>query len=286
MDYLLLIVFLIAFSIAHIAFAQPNLAIVQAAPPLMLAQTLTAVTHPGSFLISEKLDGVRAYWDGHNLYTRSGHLIHAPHWFVEHFPRQPLDGELWAGRGKFEFASGLIRSNSGEDSDWQQMTYQVFDLPNSPLIFEQRYEQLKSLLASLDSKWIQVVMQHNLASEADLSHELDSVIANGGEGLMLHRRTALYEPNRSPHLLKLKRHQDAEAIVIGYIAGKGKYQGMTGSLKVRNDDGREFRIGSGLTDDLRQQPPAIGTRITYRYDGFTKTGLPRFARFLRIRPND
>jgi DNA ligase-1 len=58
---------------------------------------------------------------------------------------------------------------------------------------------------------------------------------------------------------------------------------MVGALIVRTPEGLEFAIGSGLSDALRQTPPAIGSEITYRYNGYTSNGIPRFARFLRER---
>jgi DNA ligase-1 len=109
------------------------------------------------------------------------------------------------------------------------------------------------------------------------------VVRAGGEGLMLHRADAPYLTGRSDALLKLKPWQDAEAVLIGYTPGKGKFLGMTGALKMESPDGKRFSIGSGLSDALRRQPPPIGTRITYRYQHLTKSGVPRFPRYLRVR---
>jgi len=103
---------------------------------------------------------------------------------------------------------------------------------------------------------------------------------------MLHRSVSLYQGQRSQDLLKVKSVQDSEGVVIAYIPGEGRLQGMTGSLLLRLDDGREIRVGSGLNDTLRHTPPALGTRITFAYNGLTSSGLPRFARFLRIRPDE
>lgn len=283
MDSLLLVFLLLVLGFAHWSMAAP---VLQSAPPLMSSQLWSGAADPIGFLVSEKLDGVRAYWDGEHLYTRSGRRITAPDWFVADFPAQALDGELWAGRGRFEFVSGVVRSHKPVDSEWRQLSYQVFDLPGSPAVFEQRYRQLLALLNPLASDWVRPLQQVSLSSDAELSEHLQAVVAAGGEGLMLHRKSALYEPVRSPHLLKYKPFQDAEAIVVGYSPGKGKYQGMVGALRVRTPDGREFGIGSGLTDALRTQPPAIGSQVTYRYNGYTNGGLPRFARFLRVRQED
>jgi len=133
------------------------------------------------------------------------------------------------------------------------------------------------------SPYIEIVAQQRIASHSQLMTLLDDVVSQGGEGLMLHHSDALYRPGRSAHLLKVKKLDDAEAIVVAYKAGKGKYNGMVGSLKLRMDSGQEFYVGSGLTDVLRAEPPALGSVITYRHQGFTDKGLPRFPVYLRQR---
>ena len=100
---------------------------------------------------------------------------------------------------------------------------------------------------------------------------------------MLHRRSARYRAGRSDDLMKYKPHEDAEAQVIAHLPGKGKYAGMLGALQVRMPDGRRFRLGTGFTDAQRAAPPPVGVWVTYRYNGYTASGLPRFARFMRIR---
>jgi DNA ligase-1 len=112
---------------------------------------------------------------------------------------------------------------------------------------------------------------------------MNAVVQAGGEGLMLHLADAPYLTGRQDVLLKLKPWQDAEAVVIGYTPGSGKYHGLTGALEVQMPDGKRFLIGSGLTDAMRRNPPAIGSLITYRYQALTQDGVPRFARYLRLR---
>jgi DNA ligase-1 len=117
--------------------------------------------------------------------------------------------------------------------------------------------------------------------------ELDKVMQEGGEGLMLHLGTSLYHGRRDDELLKLKQYFDAEAKVIEHYSGKGKYQGLLGSMLVETlAPARKkirFRIGTGFSDQERKIPPAIGAVITYKYFGFTQSGLPKFPSFLRIR---
>jgi DNA ligase-1 len=118
---------------------------------------------------------------------------------------------------------------------------------------------------------------------AQLLAERDRVVREGGEGLMLRQPESAYEPGRSPTLLKVKPYDDAEATVIAHEPGKGKFAGKLGALRVRTDDGREFSVGSGFTDVERESPPPVGTVITYRFEGLTAKGLPRFPSYLRVR---
>ncbi|WP_249554886.1 DNA ligase [Shewanella sp. 10B] len=254
------------------------------APNIQLATEFSKEksVHIKDFLVSEKLDGVRGYWDGKRLVTRQGNPILAPSWFTADFPTTPMDGELWLGRGRFEAISGLIRQASANESEWQNVRFMVFDLPKAQGSFAVRYQQMQTLLAG-KSVYLQVIEQVSVESIEALYQKLDTLVAQGGEGLILHRRTALYTPGRNPNVMKLKPYLDAEAKVIGHIAGKGQFAGQLGALRVQTADGRVFSIGTGFSLAERQHPPAIGTLITYKYLGLTVNGLPRFASFLRVR---
>ncbi len=255
-------------------------------PPVMLAD----VHHLGdpldlaAYRVSEKFDGVRAWWNGQRLLTRTGQVIAAPDWFVANWPSMPLDGELWAGRGHFELASGIVRRAQASDEDWRRIEYRAFDLPAADGDFDARTRRLITIVEALRCPWLIAVEQHRLASPAELESRLAGVVAQGGEGLMLKRGDSRYHAGRGRDLLKLKPLDDAEAVVVGYEPGQGKYSGMVGALVVESADGRRFRIGSGLSDAERRSPPAPGSRITYAYSGLTATGLPRFARYVRVRP--
>ncbi|MEO8410074.1 MAG: DNA ligase [Propionivibrio sp.] len=250
--------------------------------PLLLAETEHGQADVALFLVSEKLDGVRAYWDGQNLRTRNGNTINAPAWFVENFPQQPLDGELWLARGQFDALSATIRRQIPNESEWRQVRYLVFELPHAPGTFRQRERALRQIVADAGVPWLQPVEQFELASRQALKTKLDEIVKAGGEGLMLHRADADYTTGRSDVLLKMKSWNDAEATVIGYRPGKGKYQGMLGALRVRTADGVEFLLGTGLTEALRRNPPPIGSVVTFRYRALTSKGVPRFASFHRV----
>jgi len=254
-----------------------------AAPAMLLAEVYAADVDVGQYWVSEKLDGVRAQWDGHALRFRGGGLVPAPAWFTANFPAVPLDGELWIARDAFDTLSGIVRKVEPVDADWRQVRYLVFELPGAAGDFSARVRQMQTIVELAAVPWLQAVEQRRVADRATLMRQLDIVVRAGGEGLMLHRADAPYVTGRSDALLKLKPWQDAEAVVVGHAPGKGKYQGMTGALEMEMPGGKRFRIGSGLSDALRRQPPPIGTRITYRYQHLTKNGVPRFPRYLRVR---
>jgi DNA ligase 1 len=250
--------------------------------PVMLANVYHAGVALNDYWVSEKYDGVRGYWDGEKLLTRSGAVIPAPAWFTANLPHTPMDGELWSGRGQFELASATVRQQPASDEAWRHIRYMVFDVPGQPGTFDKRIPALERLVAQVDQPWVQVVRQFKVANEADLYRQLDEIVRSGGEGLALHRGASLYHAGRNGDLLKLKPYDDAEAKVVGYTPGQGKYDGMMGALLVEMPDGTRFRIGTGFTDAQRDDPPPMGSMVTFRYQGMTSGGKPRFARFMRV----
>lgn len=253
------------------------------ATAVLLAQDWKPGTDPSRYLVSEKLDGVRAVWDGAVLRFRSGQTIAAPAWFLARLPATPLDGELWLARGQFDVLSGIVRKATPVDDEWRRVSLQVFELPGAPGSFAQRYEQLQAVVRTANWSALQAVPQFTVASESALKARLNQVLQSGGEGLVLHLAEAPYTTGRSPVLLKYKLVADAEAVVTGHVPGKGKYAGLVGALQVKTADGQSFKLGTGLSDAQRRNPPPIGSTVTYTYRDTTPGGKPRFAAFLRAR---
>ncbi|WP_341911118.1 DNA ligase [Polaromonas sp. YR568] len=258
-------------------------------PSLMLAN----VYHPGialqDYWVSEKLDGVRGYWNGEKLLTRGGERIAAPAWFTAGWPRQPLDGELWAGRGQFSKAVSTVRQQSPDDAAWRAMRFMVFDLPTQAGTFSERIPVLHGVVSRIDQPWVQAVAQSRVASHAELQRLLAKTVKLGGEGLMLHRGASLYQGLRNDDLLKVKTHEDAEARVLAHLPGQGKHAAALGALLVEtvgadnSRPGKRFKLGTGFSDEQRRQPPPLGSIVTYRFRGLNDSGVPRFASFLRVR---
>ena len=251
-------------------------------PPLLLARNAPARLDPGPYLVSEKLDGVRAYWDGSRLYTRHGQPIAVPAWFASHLPLRALDGELWMDRGRFEATSAAVRRKVPVDAEWHALKYMAYELPGGEGSFEQRYETLRRLVAEASWGGFQLVLQSRVPQEAALRQLLATTVGAGGEGLVLHLASAPYQSGRSDVLLKLKPLDDDEAVVLEHLPGTGRLRGVMGALRVRNTAGKVFLIGTGFSDAQRRMPPAVGATISYRYRGLTGKGLPRFASFWRV----
>ncbi|MET3136097.1 DNA ligase-1 [Undibacterium sp. GrIS 1.2] len=253
---------------------------------ILLAQNYSDKFDPALYLVSEKLDGVRALWDGQQLRFRSGKAIHAPAWFIAALPKHAVDGELWMERHSFDRLSAAVRCQEPVDAEWKKISYQLYELPNGEGDFAQRYASLQASVAQAGVAWLQVVPQVRVADQVALQQKLNQVVRDGGEGLMLHRADALWQTGRSDVLLKLKPQLDAEAIVVSHEPGKGKYQGMLGALVVQTPEGVRFWLGTGFSDEQRRNPPAVGSTVTYRYRDITSTGLPKFASFLRVRESE
>ena len=266
-----------------LALALPMLSVAVEPPAILLAEVYRDQVDVSRYLVSEKLDGVRAIWDGNTLRFRSGKEINAPRWFVDGLPKRPLDGELWIARGAFERLSGIVRKDVPDDGEWRQVRYMIFELPGAPGTFRERAEVMRQIARDAKVPWLREIEQFPVVDRTSLQKRFKEVVKAGGEGLMLHRADALYETGRSDTLLKMKPWEDAEAVVIGHVPGKGKYAGMLGALRLRATDGREFAVGTGFTDAQRLDPPALGSTVTYRYRDLTNSGMPRFSSFLRVR---
>jgi DNA ligase-1 len=248
-------------------------------PPLLLAHPWDNMQDLSGYWMSEKLDGIRAYWNGKVFISRLGNEFYAPDWFIEGLPNMILDGELWAGRKKFQRATSIVRRQDRSDH-WKEIVYVVFDAPALATPFEDRLAALQSSFAPDRTPYARALEQERCRNMDHLRHELDRVEKLGGEGLMMRKPGSKYEVGRSYTLLKVKTFHDAEARVIKHQAGTGKHKGRLGSLLVELPNGIQFSVGTGLSDKERQAPPPIGAMITFRYQELSDTGVPRFPSYV------
>ena len=249
-------------------------------PPILLAHPWDNATDVTDWWMSEKLDGVRAYWDGQRFLSRQGNQYMAPEWFVEQLPKAPLDGELWIDRKMFQKTVSVVRRQDRSDN-WQDVRFLIFDAPAVEGAFEDRLEFLADAIGDRHP-YAQVLSHQRCEGLGHLRDELARVEGLGGEGLMLRQPASSYVAGRSMTLLKVKTFHDAEAIVLAHQPGKGKHKGKMGALVVQMADGTEFSVGTGFSDKQRAQPPAVGSTITFRYQELTNAGVPRFPSFVRM----
>jgi DNA ligase-1 len=251
-------------------------------PQLMLATVWDKGADPAGWWMSEKYDGVRGYWNGKRMLSRGGEPIALPEAFRAALPPFAVDGELWAGRGRFADTLSTVR-DSKPGTGWDDIRYLIFDAPGQDGPFEARMAVVERWLAQQPPSPIELAEQIRCSGREHLERVLDTIEAKGGEGVMLRAAVSPYQPGRSVHLRKYKRFDDAEAKVVGYNPGKGKYAGVVGSLLVELVDGTRFAVGSGLSDEERREPPPLGSTITFKHHGWTRHGKPRFPVFWRIR---
>ena len=252
------------------------------APPVLLAHVWDNEQDLAGWWMSEKLDGVRAYWDGQRFLSRTGNVYYAPKWFTAGLPNTPLDGELWLDRKAFQRAVSIVRRQDMSD-DWKQIRYLVFDAPAHGGTFEARVQHYHQFIERQKPAYTLAHPHEPCRGVDHLRSELKRVEALGGEGLMLRRPGSLYEAGRSYSLLKVKSFFDAEAKVVGHQAGTGRHKGRLGALLVELQDGTPFAVGTGLSDAERDAPPPVGSIITFRYQELSDGGVPRFPSYVGVR---
>ena len=233
------------------------------------------------WMMSEKLDGIRGYWDGKTLRTKNNHIIYAPSYFTKNFPPFALDGELWTKRGDFETIQSIVLDDI-PSAKWKILTYNVFEVPNAEGNFTTRLSKVQPY----HEKYLKVIKQIRCKDKTQLQTFLKEIEAKGGEGVIIKNPILDYFSGRSAQILKVKSFKDMEGEVIGYHDGKGKYKNMLGSLIIRLKNGVVFNLGGGFSDKQRKHPPQMGSIVTFKYYSLTKQGKPKFASFMRIRKRE
>lgn len=259
----------------------------------MLAKNFDPAKHEKQVVgwhMSEKLDGVRAIFDGKDFYTRNGNRLHAPWRFVGPLTKinlngRLLDGELYIGRGHFQECCGIVRRHEDE---WFDIQFHMFDIVGMRAPFQERDIYLADIHDSFKDKIPHLfhVEQVIIPDTVYMYGYQEALVRDGAEGLMLKNPLSFYQQKRSGDLLKLKKFIDIDVKCIGYEEGRGKYAGMIGSLICRLADGRLFNVGSGLVDsqrDLLNMELFEGATITVKFFEYTKDGVPRFPIFKGIR---
>ena len=249
---------------------------------IMLPQVYSENMAVRGWLLSEKLDGVRGYWDGSRLLSKNGIALHPPQEFLENFPPFALEGELWGGRGTFQRTVSIVKRQHPH-AGWLKLRFAIFDVPREPGGFQHRLQRAKDWFGVHPSRFAFVIPQQVITDKQQVKRELKRIETLGGEGLILRKPEGAYVVGRSREIVKVKSYLDAEAVVIAHIPGKGRNRGRLGSLLVELPDTTRFRVGTGFSDRQRMNPPPVGAVITFKYYGLFQSGRPRFPSFLRTR---
>ncbi len=252
------------------------------AAELMLPQVYSDQVDVSGWLMSEKLDGVRGYWNGRQLLSKNGKVFSPPAAFVRNLPPFPVEGELWGGRSTFEQTASIVMQKQPHDG-WLQLKFAIFDVPQAPGGFTARLAKASDWFAAHPSTYAFVIPQLPVLDQTQLQEELQRIGKLDGEGLVVRRPDAFYTAGRSPEILKVKNYQDAEATVVAHLPGKERNKGRLGSLLVALADGTQFKIGSGFTDAERESPPPIGAVVTFKFYGKYQSGIPKFPSHMRIK---
>ena len=235
--------------------------------------------------MSEKLDGIRAYWDGEKLLTRTGKTIYAPKWFTADFPPFALDGELWAGRTNFNLVQRTVLDQQ-PSHDWSKISYHIFEVPNAQGDFPTRLQKAQEYFNGHKASHAHIVPQTTCTSHVHLHHFLQDIEKKGGEGVIIKDPEKPYTRGSCSHILKVKKIEKMPGEVIAINPGQGKFEDMMGSLTLRLENGIIFKIGTGFTEEERKNPPDVGAIVTFKYHGWTKNNKPRFASFVEIKQHE
>jgi DNA ligase-1 len=252
------------------------------AQPLQLPKVYEDQVEVTGWLMSEKLDGVRGYWDGTTLLSKNGNRLHPPEEFLENCPPFPIEGEIWGGRETFQETVSTVAKKKPHDG-WLKLRLGIFDVPEAPGSFEERIVLAEEWFEKHPSEYAFVIVQSSVLSRSHMLEELYRIEALGGEGLIVRNPAAHYTDGRSLEVLKVKSFSDEEAKVLSHLPGSGRNRGRLGALLVELENGTIFKIGSGFSDSERENPPPPGSIVSFKHYGEYDSGIPRFPSFLRIR---
>ena len=253
-----------------------------ASPELQIPETYHGNENITGWYMSEKLDGIRGYWDGQRLLSKAGTIIHAPSWFTDNLPPFELDGELWAGRGNFEDVQCTVLDET-PSSGWRNISYNIFEVPHAPGDFPTRLDKARKWFSGHEADHVQIIPQITCTGHEHVQRFLKKIAKDAGEGVILKDPTIPYRDGSEQRVLKIKHIDYMDGTVIGHTPGKGKYTGLMGSLPLKLANGVVFNLGTGFSMHERHYAPRIGAVVTFKHYGFSKSGKPRFASFVKIK---
>jgi DNA ligase-1 len=176
-----------------------------------------------------------------------------------------------------------------KDVDNSIFEFHVFDLPSHK---GRQDARLSALHMAFEENPVEVVKllphrpwpSHIPFSEAGIQTLTESAVRHGFEGLVLKTRQAPYEAKRSSHWCKAKLTDTLDLEVVAVVPGEGKHEGRMGALTCRLPDGTQVNVGTGFTDQDREEMMAnMPSLVEVRFQEKTEAGSLRFPAFVRVR---
>jgi len=250
--------------------------------------------------VEPKLDGIRCLTIVENgeakLFTRAGKLItnfdNTLGKELSSLEDGCYDGEIMST----DFTDLMRQVYRKENKDISGVYLALFDyIPlqewedkKGVLTSEVRYKILHERVSKYNFNYIHIVERTLVKANYDMIKDLhDDYVKSGYEGVMLKAYDAPYCFGRDWSVMKFKAFFDADVPITGMKEGTGKHSGKLGSFIV-DYKGVEVRVGSGLTDELREQlwvdkDLHMGRIIEVRYQEETPDGSLRFPTFVCFR---
>ena len=260
----------------------------------------------GPVFIQPKLDGVRCLIQYDNstvtAYSRTGkewknidHILFNLRPFFQLNPDVVLDGELYNHKLKddFEKIISCVRKTKPTDEHRRESErlvqfhcYDIIKPSQRGMTFSERDEWLR-LNVPKHNYVVRQVESTIVRNDVDAQHENNANLAKGYEGSIL-RTNDIYQHKRSHSLRKFKQFHDAEAKIIGWVAGKGKRIGTIGKFMAMDADGVEFGMPvmdkqKYLEENFEKMQGWVGKFATFKYFERTKAGSNRHPMFKCIR---
>lgn len=235
--------------------------------------------NPQGWLMTEEVAGLRCLWTGQELIQSSGNVLPAPMFFIQGLPIDTkIDVVLVVGKGDGKKTVTLTRKGDGEI--WKETKLVVLDLPGLRKPLEERVTCVGDLVTVLQLPHL-VTPNYELCRDIDhLQETLRTVLLKGGQGLTLRQPGSFYENKRSKSFLSVRPTLTGEATVHNYEPGRGRLEGLVAALVVKAESGLEFRIQAGLPEDLRRNPPALGSKVRFQYQEHSASGAPKCPVYL------
>jgi len=218
--------------------------------------------NPEGWFMSEKLDGIRAYWDGEQFWSKNASIINVPESFKAGLPTYPLDGELWSGYGEDDLTVFHIKQTCRKKivhSDWTKIKFYVFDAPKIEATYDKRHFFLQNNIPKFGNPNIFLIPMQKCNGKEHLQNHLEEIINKSGEGIMIYNPNSLYLPGRTKNVLKVKKYFECYVTFLKLCEKSYK-------VLCEQENGEKNYIK--CSTEFYRNPPTAGEKFLIRHLGF------------------